>query len=60
MVMLGRLPEDYRKLTRLGAYGAWYNYYLCGIMVRATDMQGNPVFFPWIKQKGGRCEEKDD
>jgi phospholipid/cholesterol/gamma-HCH transport system substrate-binding protein len=58
--MLGRLPEDYRKLTRLGAYGAWYNYYLCGIMVRATDMQGNPVFFPWIKQKGGRCEEKDD
>jgi phospholipid/cholesterol/gamma-HCH transport system substrate-binding protein len=58
--MLGRLPEDYRKLTRLGSYGAWYNYYLCGVAVRATDMQGNPVFFPWIKQKGGRCEEKDD
>lgn len=58
--MLGRLPEDYRKLTRLGSYGAWYNYYLCGVAFRATDMQGNPVFFPWIKQKTGRCAEKDD
>jgi phospholipid/cholesterol/gamma-HCH transport system substrate-binding protein len=58
--MLQRLPEDYRKLTRLGSYGAWYNYYLCGVTVRATDMQGNPVFFPWIKQKTGRCAEKDD
>ena len=57
---LGRLPEDYRKLVRLGSYGAWYNYYLCGITVRATDMQGNPVYFPWIKQKSGRCLEKDE
>ena len=57
---LGRLPDDYRKLVRQGAYGAWYNYYLCGVMLRATDFQDNPVYFPWIKQKGGRCAEKDD
>ena len=58
--VLGRLPDDYRKLVRQGAYGAWYNYYLCGVMLRATDFQDNPVYFPWIKQKGGRCAEKDD
>ncbi|HZQ30681.1 MAG TPA: MCE family protein [Mycobacterium sp.] len=58
--VLGRLPEDYRKLVRQGSYGAWYNYYLCGVTIRATDMQGNPVYFPWLKQKGGRCAEKDD
>jgi phospholipid/cholesterol/gamma-HCH transport system substrate-binding protein len=57
---LGRLPEDYRKLVRQGSYGAWYNYYLCGVMLRATDFQDNPVYFPWIKQKSGRCAEKDD
>jgi len=58
--ILGRLPDDYRKLVRQGSYGAWYNYYLCGIMLRATDFQDNPVYFPWIKQKSGRCAEKDD
>ncbi len=59
---LQRLPEDYRKLARLGSYGAWYNYYLCGITVRATDLtpQSRPVMFPWIKQKSGRCAEKDE
>jgi phospholipid/cholesterol/gamma-HCH transport system substrate-binding protein len=56
---LARLPEDYRKLARLGSYGAWYNYYLCGILGRATtlDPSSSPVFFPWIMQTSGRCAE---
>jgi phospholipid/cholesterol/gamma-HCH transport system substrate-binding protein len=60
--VLGRLPEDYRKLVRQGSYGAWYNYYLCGVTVRATttDPSSRPVVFPWIKQKTGRCAAKDD
>jgi phospholipid/cholesterol/gamma-HCH transport system substrate-binding protein len=59
--ILGRLPEDYRKLVREGSYGAWYNYYLCGLVVRATtvDPSSRPVYFPVFKQKGGRCEEKE-
>ena len=56
---LQRLPDNLRKLVRLGSYGAWYNYYLCGIIVRATtvDPSSRPVFFPWIMQTSGRCTE---
>lgn len=54
---LARLPEDYRKLARQGAYGSFINYYLCGISFRASDLQGNTVVFPWIRQEGGRCAE---
>jgi phospholipid/cholesterol/gamma-HCH transport system substrate-binding protein len=55
---LNKTPEDYRKMTRLGAYGSFYQYYLCGISLRATDLQGRSVVFPWIKQDTGRCAEK--
>jgi phospholipid/cholesterol/gamma-HCH transport system substrate-binding protein len=55
---LRKAPENYRKMTRLGAYGSFYQYYLCGISVRATDLQGRTVVFPWIKQDTGRCAEK--
>jgi len=56
-VALQRAPENYRKLVRLGSYGSWINYYLCGISVRVTDLQGRTAVFPWIKQEGGRCAE---
>jgi phospholipid/cholesterol/gamma-HCH transport system substrate-binding protein len=54
---LQKAPENYRKLVRLGAYGSWFPYYLCGISFRASDLQGRTVVFPWIKQEGGRCSE---
>jgi phospholipid/cholesterol/gamma-HCH transport system substrate-binding protein len=54
---LQRAPENYRKLTRLGVYGSWYQYYLCGLSLRASDLQGRTVVFPWIKQESGRCSE---
>lgn len=54
---IAKLPEDYRKLSRVGSYGSFINYYLCGIAFRATDLQGNTAVFPWIKQEGGRCAE---
>jgi phospholipid/cholesterol/gamma-HCH transport system substrate-binding protein len=50
-----RLPEIYRKLARVGSYGAWFPYYICGISFRASDLQGRTVLFPWIKQETGRC-----
>jgi phospholipid/cholesterol/gamma-HCH transport system substrate-binding protein len=54
---LGRAPENYRKLARLGAYGSFIQYYICGISFRASDLQGRTVQFPWIKQTTGRCAE---
>jgi phospholipid/cholesterol/gamma-HCH transport system substrate-binding protein len=58
-VALQRAPENYRKLARVGSYGSFVNYYLCGITVRVTDLQGRTAVFPWIKQRDGRCAEPD-
>jgi phospholipid/cholesterol/gamma-HCH transport system substrate-binding protein len=54
---LQKAPENYRKLIRLGAYGSFVNYYICGLSVRVTDLQGRTAVFPWIKQTTGRCSE---
>jgi phospholipid/cholesterol/gamma-HCH transport system substrate-binding protein len=55
---LQRLPELYRKLARVGSYGGFFPYYICGITFRASDLTGRTVVFPWIKQETGRCAEK--
>jgi phospholipid/cholesterol/gamma-HCH transport system substrate-binding protein len=54
---LQKAPENYRKLARLGSYGSWINYYICGMSVRVSDLQGRSAIFPWIKQEGGRCAD---
>lgn len=54
---LKKAPDNYRKLARLGSYGSWINYYICGLSLRVTDLQGQTALFPWIKQEGGRCAE---
>jgi phospholipid/cholesterol/gamma-HCH transport system substrate-binding protein len=58
-VALQKAPENYRKLARVGSYGSFVNYYLCGITIRVTDLQGRTSVFPWIDQKDGRCAEPD-
>jgi phospholipid/cholesterol/gamma-HCH transport system substrate-binding protein len=55
---LQRLPNIYKKLARVGAMGAFFPYYICAVTVRASDLQGQTVIFPWIKQEGGRCREE--
>jgi phospholipid/cholesterol/gamma-HCH transport system substrate-binding protein len=55
--MLGKLPEDYRKLARVGSYGSFINYYACSITLRVTDLQGRTAVFPVVSQEGGRCAE---
>ncbi|MBI3227615.1 MAG: MCE family protein [Mycolicibacterium cosmeticum] len=54
---LQRAPENFRKLARVGSYGSFLNYYLCGVTVRVSDLQGRTAVLPWIKQKEGRCSE---
>ncbi|WP_319453354.1 MULTISPECIES: MCE family protein [unclassified Mycobacterium] len=58
-VALQRAPGNYRKTVRPGSYGSFINYYICGIRVRATDLQGRTAVFPWIQQTEGRCAEPD-
>ncbi len=54
---ISKMPSNFRKLARLGAYGAFVHEYLCGISVRVTDLQGRTAVFPWIRQDTGRCSE---
>jgi phospholipid/cholesterol/gamma-HCH transport system substrate-binding protein len=54
---LQRAPELYRKLARVGAYGSFFPYYICGIAFRASDLEGRTVQFPWIRQDTGRCAQ---
>ncbi|WP_123027924.1 MCE family protein [Mycolicibacterium stellerae] len=54
---LQKAPANYHKLVRLGSYGSFIQYYICGISVRVTDLQGRTAVFPWTKQEGGRCSE---
>lgn len=53
-----RLPEIYRKLARVGSYGAFFPYYICGVTFRASDLEGRTVVFPWIRQETGRCVDQ--
>jgi phospholipid/cholesterol/gamma-HCH transport system substrate-binding protein len=50
-------PENYNKLIRTGAYGSFVNYYLCGVAIRVSDLQGRTAVFPMFKQEAGRCGE---
>lgn len=54
---LQKAPENYRKLVRTGSYGSFFNYYICELKWRVTDLQGRTAVFPWIKQENGRCAE---
>jgi phospholipid/cholesterol/gamma-HCH transport system substrate-binding protein len=56
-ISLKKAPDNYKKAIRLGAYGGFIMYYLCGVQIRASDLQGRTVVFPWIKQDEGRCAD---
>lgn len=54
--VLGRLPSDFEKMARLGAYGSFFNFYLCGVIVRFTDpASGQTMYAPQLEQTTGRC-----
>jgi phospholipid/cholesterol/gamma-HCH transport system substrate-binding protein len=54
---LQKAPENYRKLTRLGSYGSFYNFYICAVSMRVTDLQGRTAVFPWVREENGRCAD---
>ena len=59
-ISLKKLPNNYRKLQRLGSYGAWFPYYLCGLGLRVSDLQYRTVEVGVTHQVTGRCAEPTD
>ncbi|RMI28242.1 MCE family protein [Nocardia stercoris] len=54
--ILDRLPDTYKKLTRIGSYGSFLNMYICGtnILANAPDGQDIEITLPGL-QTTGRC-----
>jgi phospholipid/cholesterol/gamma-HCH transport system substrate-binding protein len=46
--VLQKLPGFYLRIGRLGARGPGYNLYICGVRVRLSGGDGNPIMSPWI------------
>jgi phospholipid/cholesterol/gamma-HCH transport system substrate-binding protein len=55
---LQQAPGNYRKLVRIASYGSFIQFYMCGLTVRVSDLQGRTAVFPTFKQETGRCAEK--
>jgi phospholipid/cholesterol/gamma-HCH transport system substrate-binding protein len=56
---LQKAPRNYRKLVRLGVFGATIPYFLCQITLRGTDLSGKTVIAPWFRSNAQRCEEPE-
>jgi len=54
---LQKSVRNYRRLVRLGVFGATIPYYICEITLRGTDLSGKTVLAPWFRSDAQRCEE---
>jgi phospholipid/cholesterol/gamma-HCH transport system substrate-binding protein len=54
---LQKAPRNYRKLVRLGVFGATVPYFICEFTIRGTDLQGKTVVAPWFRSEAQRCRE---
>ena len=54
---IGKAPQNFRKLVRLGVNGATIPYYLCQFGLRGTDLSGKTVRANIFRSDAGRCTE---
>lgn len=52
---LPKLPTGVKALGRGGAYGSFYNFYLCGVRLKVDGLQG-PTYTPFFLAKEYRCQ----
>lgn len=55
--IMSRFPNVLKRLHRGGAYGSYFNFYLCGVRVRLTNEEsvGFDTYTPWIISSEKRC-----
>ncbi|MPZ36185.1 MAG: MCE family protein [Rhodospirillales bacterium] len=56
--VLRKLPGAYMKLSRFGAYGNFFNFYLCSVRVKLTGPDGKPMMTPEFSsnEQTERCQ----
>ncbi|WP_199257067.1 MCE family protein [Tomitella fengzijianii] len=57
--VLSNMPAAFRQVVRVGTYGAFFNFYLCGVTFKVGD-ENNPIYIPLKNQTTGRCAPVDD
>ncbi len=53
--VLTQLPDTYQRLSRLGSYGSFFNFYLCAVTLKIDGPGGAPIITKLVQQKQGRC-----
>ncbi|NMN93771.1 MCE family protein [Antrihabitans stalactiti] len=53
--VLTELPEAYKRLSRLGSYGSFFNFYLCAVTLEVDGPGGAPIIAKLVQQQQGRC-----
>jgi len=59
--VLQRLPNKLGSLTRTASYGSWFNFYLCGLQVKAgykglAILPGGVLYTPQVNIDQARCK----
>ena len=57
---LQRLPGIYKKLARVGSYGAFFPYYICAVTFRASDLAGPHRGLPMDQARSGKVQGRVD
>jgi phospholipid/cholesterol/gamma-HCH transport system substrate-binding protein len=53
---LKTLPGAYRRLSRIGSHGSFFNFYLCSVQVAVGGPQGPEIKSPVIRSNVDRCK----
>lgn len=53
---LSLMPTAIHAVGRDGAYGSYFNFYLCGVRFKLTGPNGQPIYTPFTLDKEKRCQ----
>ncbi|MGY2876504.1 phospholipid/cholesterol/gamma-HCH transport system substrate-binding protein [Marmoricola sp. URHA0025 HA25] len=55
--VISKWPGHYAIMRRVGAYGNFFNFFLCGVRLRfSPEGATNPVLTPWLSSDTARCQ----
>lgn len=54
--LLTQWPKHYAEIQDTASYGAFFNFFLCGIRLQFTNDKGAPVSTPYIRSEAARCQ----
>ncbi|MGV9840021.1 MCE family protein [Nocardia niigatensis] len=57
-LVLGKLPTTYPLITRVGSYGSFVNWFVCGLAIRYPAIGGSYQDTPMFVAPAERCQAK--